>query len=57
MDKKIIVDNSLENVRIDKALSTILTFSRTQIESLIKDSKILVNAKPTKASYKLSLND
>lgn len=57
MAQKVIVETNLEGVRLDKALSTVLPQSRTQIESLIKDGKIHVNNKLVKGSFKLSLGD
>ena len=57
MAQKVIVETNLEGVRLDKALSTVLPQSRTQIESLIKDEKIHVNNKLVKGSFKLSLGD
>jgi 23S rRNA pseudouridine1911/1915/1917 synthase len=57
MAQKIIVDSNIEGMRLDKALSTVLPQSRTQIESFIKDGKITVNNKVVKGSYKLVLND
>lgn len=55
--EKIIVNDTILNVRLDKALSTILPKSRTQIESYIKDGLVKVNGKAEKGSYKLQLND
>ena len=57
MAQKMIVDSNIEGMRLDKALSTVLPQSRTQIESFIKDGKITVNNKVVKGSYKLVLND
>ncbi len=52
------VDEDDLGIRIDRFLSEELEdYSRTQIQQLIKDEKILVNNKPVKANYKLSLND
>ena len=55
--EKIIVDESIQNVRLDKALSLRLPKSRTQIESYIKDGLVKVNEKSQKGSYKLVLGD
>lgn len=59
MEEKVyIVDEELVGIRIDKAVSQKdLSISRTIVDKLIKDGKILVNGKTTKASYKLNLKD
>ena len=43
--------------RIDAYIASVTDISRTKIEKLIKDGTILVNDKPTKASYKVCLDD
>ncbi len=55
--KKIIVDEKIKNLRIDKALVSFVDYSRTQIASFIKDGTIVVNNKIVKPNYKLELND
>lgn len=59
MEEKVyIVDEELVGIRIDKAVSQKdLSISRSVVDKLIKDGKILVNGKTTKASYKLNLKD
>ncbi|MBV8821752.1 MAG: RluA family pseudouridine synthase [Ktedonobacteraceae bacterium] len=49
-----------ENVgqRLDRYLSSVLTdLSRTRIQQLIEDEAVLVNGRPSKASYALRLHD
>lgn len=53
--KKIVSDTS--NIRIDKYLSESTKYSREFIQKLISNNLILVNNQPTKASYKVNLND
>ena len=57
--KKIKIDNELYvNDRLDKSLSLIMEdVSRSKIQDLIDEGKILVNGKKEKASYKLELGD
>ena len=55
---KFVVDEKNENKRIDIFLSENLKdFSRSKIQSLIKDGKCLVNSKNVKSSYILKEND
>ena len=51
----VVEDNELE--RIDKYLSVKTDLSRTRIQELIDSNNITVNEKPTKANYKVKLND
>lgn len=56
--KEYIVNNELENTRLDKAISLLDTeLSRSMIQKMLDDGKILVNGKKEKASYKTKLND
>lgn len=56
--QKIKVNNDLKDLRLDKALSLILTStSRSKIQDYIDNGLILVNSKKEKASYKLREND
>lgn len=56
--KQIKIDNKYINVRLDKALSEILSdISRSKIQEYLEDGFILVNDKKTKSSYKLEEND
>lgn len=56
--QKIKVNNDLKDLRLDKALSKILTStSRSKIQDYIDNGLILVNSKKEKASYKLREND
>jgi len=50
-----VVDN--ENVRIDKYLIDKLDISRSKVQKLIDNDKVLVNAKAVKASYTVKLDD
>lgn len=45
------------NIRIDKYLVDKLELSRSKIQSLIKDNKILVNNKSTSANYMVHIDD
>lgn len=56
--KQIKVSSELINVRLDKALSSLLSdVSRSKIQSHLENGLILVNSKQEKASYKLKEND
>ena len=56
--QKIKVNNDLKDLRLDKALSLILTStSRSKIQDYIDSGLILVNSKKEKSSYKLREND
>ncbi len=56
--KKFIVDEKLVNLRLDKALSSLLSdVSRTKLQKYLDEGYILVNKKQEKSSYKLELND
>ena len=55
--EKLVVNNELVNVRLDKALTTILEGkSRSYIAKMIEENKVLVNSKVEKQSYKLKEN-
>ncbi len=54
---KIVIDETNQNIRIDKVLVEFIDKSRTQIAELIKEGYILVNGKPVKSNYKVELND
>ncbi|MDO4312895.1 MAG: RluA family pseudouridine synthase [Eubacteriales bacterium] len=57
MNKYLNVENE-EGVRIDKYLAEELPdMSRSHIQKLIKDGHVIVNQKPVKANYRLSLYD
>ncbi len=51
------VEVDQEKVRIDKYLSEKLDLSRSKIQKLIEDEKILVNDNKTNSNYKVKLND
>ena len=56
--KKIIINEELIGMRLDKAMSIVLSdLSRVAIQRLIDEEKILVNGKKVKTSYKTVLND
>lgn len=57
MSSKFIVTEQYVDYRLDKLLSLISEFSRTHIESMIKEEKVLVNDKIAKGSYRVRLND
>ena len=46
-----------DNIRIDIYLSEELDLSRSKVQKLIKDNKILVNGNPINNSYKTKLDD
>ncbi len=55
---KLIVDESLVNIRLDKLISMKFEeLSRTYVNNLIDDGHILVNDKKSKPSYKVKEND
>lgn len=55
---KFVVDKRIENQRLDKALSELLSdVSRTKIKTYLDEGLILVNDQPQKASYKVQEND
>ena len=55
---KIIADEHIDFQRLDSALASILEgFSRSKIQTLIKNNLIKVNNQPAKASQKIKLND
>lgn len=56
--KKYIINEEMKNMRIDKVLPNLdNTLSRSMIQKLINEKKIIVNGKSVKQSYKTALND
>lgn len=56
--KEYIVDSEKENIRLDKVLAMLNSeLSRSMIQKMLDDGKILVNGKQGKASYKTKIND
>lgn len=55
--KKIIVNQNDIGKRIDSYIATNTELSRTNIQRLIEEGKVLVNLKNTKVSYKVQEND
>lgn len=56
--KEYIINPETENIRLDKAIATLDTeLSRSMIQKMLDDNKILVNEKVEKASYKTKIND
>lgn len=53
--EKIVVEE--ENIRLDQYISNILDISRSKIQKLIKQDKILVNNKVEKGSYLVKIGD
>lgn len=58
MSDVFIVDDELQDIRLDKYLSSLLKeHSRTYIQKLIKDGNVLVNNNSCKANYKVEAED
>lgn len=58
MGKKYVINDQLQNTRIDKYLSSLFDdTSRTYIQKLVKDGNILVNNNICKPNYKLQSGD
>lgn len=56
--KQFVVDDECSGLRLDKVVAIkFRDLSRTNIQKLIEDEKILVNGKTQKASYKVVLGD
>ena len=56
--KEFIVKDEHEKLRLDKVIATVYTdLSRTNIQRLIEEEKVLVNNKIQKASYKVEIGD
>ena len=53
--KEIVVDE--ENIRIDTFIAKKLDISRSKIQKLIKENKIIVNGKEVNSSYLVKVND
>lgn len=53
--EKLVVEK--ENIRLDQYLSNSLDISRSKIQKLLKQDKILVNGKKEKSSYLVQIND
>ena len=51
------ITSEKENIRIDNYLIDVLNISRSKIQEMIKDKKVLVNDKTVKSSYNIKLND
>ncbi len=57
MEKKHVITKEEEHTRLDKFLDEREEYSRSRIQALIKDEKILVNGVATKANYKVKEHD
>lgn len=58
MRKTICIETSNEGKRLDLVLSALNSeVSRSKISDMIKNGQVLVNGKPSKASYKLKIGD
>lgn len=56
--KEYIIDSNIQNIRLDKAIAILDSdLSRSMIQKMLYDGKILVNQRKEKASYKTKLND
>ena len=54
----VLVPSELVGVRLDKVLNELFSdLSRSYIQQLIKEQKVLINGKHEKANYKCRLND
>ncbi|MGN0204906.1 MAG: RluA family pseudouridine synthase [Coprococcus sp.] len=57
-EKTFIVDDAWEDLRIDKYLSMLMDgYSRSYIQKIISDKAVIVNLKPVKANYRISVGD
>ena len=52
-----IVEETEKNIRIDKYLAEKLELSRSKIQKLIEEEKVLVNKKKISANYKIKTGD
>lgn len=52
-----LIDDSNQNIRLDVFLANEVELSRSEIQKLIDEKKVLVNEKNQKKNYKLNLND
>ena len=56
--KEYIINNETKDIRLDKVVSILdTTLSRSMIQKMLEEGKILVNEKQEKASYKTKIND
>ena len=56
--KEYIIKSDTQNIRLDKVIAILdQELSRSMIQKMLDDGKILVNGKKEKASYKTKLND
>ena len=56
--KEYIIKSDTENIRLDKVIAILdQELSRSMIQKMLDDGRILVNGKQEKASYKTKLND
>lgn len=56
--KKYVINEEMQNIRLDKAVTVLnKELSRTMIQKLLSDNKVLINNKPQKASYKTKIGD
>lgn len=56
MEKYKVLENE-ENIRVDNFLANKSEISRSKIQNLVKNERILVNDKPIKVSYKTQVDD
>lgn len=57
-EKTFIVDETWEDLRIDKYLSMLMEgYSRSYIQKIISDQAVSVNGKPVKANYRIRVGD
>ena len=55
--REFIIDDENAKIRVDKAVASLLDFSRKRVKDILDEGNILVNGSPCKASYILQEGD